>query len=130
MNMHSDERGLIVSWLVRLVLVFAVMGVLLYDAGSILVNYFTLGSTADDIAIEVSTDTIAGESHFNQKVFEDQARRLAKDSGARLLQFDITDEGTVKLKLRRKASTLVVGRISAISGWARATAEASVSPTQ
>lgn len=128
--MHSDERGLIVSWLVRLLLVFVVMGILLYDAGSMLVNYFTLGSTANDIAIEVSTDIVVGESHFNQKAFEDQARALAKESDARLIHFDIQADGTVKLKLRRKASTLVVGRISALAGWARATAEASVSPSQ
>src|SRR5688572_31019160 len=50
----SNERGVIISWLVKLVLTLAVIGVIVFDFGSIAVNYFTLDSAADDAAVALS----------------------------------------------------------------------------
>jgi hypothetical protein len=96
-----------------------VVGIVIYDGGSILVNLFTLDSRADEIAIELTTGVSA--SALTLATVEPQARELAQESGARLVSVTI-DGPTVRVTLRRRASTLVVGRISFLEDWARATA--------
>ena len=113
MRLHGDERGVIISWLVKIVLFLAVAGVVLFDAGSILVNNVTLDSSSDDLAIAVSliVDTGIPNQYTDVEVWQ-----LAKDTakresitGVRVIQngTEVDDEGVVHIHLRRKAKTLV-----------------------
>lgn len=116
----ADERGLIVGWFAKLAIGFVVLAVAIYDGGSILVNFFTLDSRADEIAIELTTGVTPGS--LTLASVEPRAREAARASGARLIS--VTIEGnTVLLTIRRRASTLVVGRIGPLESWTRATAE-------
>lgn len=118
-----NERGIIADWFVKILLGFVVVGVLLFEAGAILVNFFTLDNTADSIANEISHSIIAARD-VPERIREDEARELARAEGARLVGFEIdTEARVVRVRLRREASTLVVERIGWISHWARATAE-------
>jgi hypothetical protein len=120
-----DERGILVSWLVRLLLGLAVAGLVLFEVGAIAVNTFTLSSTASDIAVAVSTTAASsGAAGPNEGQLLSEAKELAKEAGARLvtLEVDRTDR-VVHVTLRRRADTLIVQRFSAIEGWGRATAE-------
>lgn len=120
--MLADERGLIFSWLAKLVLGFAIVAVVIFDAGAILVNFFTLDSTADEIAVSITTETTG--QRLDERLFLERAQPLADEAGARLVAVEFDPNGkVVKITLRRKADTLVVGRISWIKNWARATAE-------
>lgn len=121
----SDERGILVSWLVKLLLGLAVAGLILFEVGAIAVNTFTLSSTANDIAIELTTSvTQSGSLTPNESQLQGQARDLAKEAGARLVALDIdSTERIVHVTLRRRADTLVIQRFSAIEGWGRATAD-------
>ena len=119
-SLRADERGLIVGWLAKLAIAFALVAVLLFDGGSILINFFTLDSTADEIAIKLTTGDL-GRS-LNQSVLEREAEALAKEAGARLVELRI-ESNIVYVTIRRRAETLVVGRIGPIKDWARATAE-------
>ena len=115
-----DERGMITSWFAKMAIGFIIIGVVLYDGGMIVMNFFTLDSRADEIAVEIA----AGEAPGSLTVasIEPQAREAARASGARLIS--VTVEGNiVHITLRRKASTLVVGRIGPLEDWTRATAE-------
>lgn len=117
----QDEHGVIMNWLVKLTLGLAIAGVILYDAGAIAVNVFGLDSTARDIAIAVSTS--AGSGTPSKVELETEAETLAAEAGARLLKLEIDDQAnTVSVKLRRKAKTLIVSRVSPIEDWGRATA--------
>lgn len=119
-HIRADERGLIVGWLGKLAIGFVIIGVLLFDGGSIVINFFTLDSTADEIAIKLTTGVSAQE--LSEVRLRPQAEELAKEAGARLV--DLRIEGNlVFVTLRRRADTLVVGRIGPIKDWARATAE-------
>ena len=133
-----DERGIVADWLVKLVIGFAIFGVIAFDAGSILVNYFTLDSGADDVAIGVSTTV--GTSSAASNYTPDEIRELAlaevnaEDGGvdgARVLKegTDIDEAGVVHIRLRRVADTLIVKRIGAIAKWARATADGQAGTT-
>lgn len=127
----TDERGIIADWLVKIAIAMAVVGVIGYDAGSILVNHFTLDSGANDVAIAVST-TVATASNA-RNFTPDEIYQLAKAEvgsetggveGARVLRSgtEIDQSGAVHIRLRRVADTLLVKRIGPISKWARATA--------
>lgn len=129
MRRIADERGIIVSWLVKLLLGFAVFAVVAYDAGSIMVNFFTLDQAAKDIADEIQVDGIADARFNRMNALEERGKELAGQVGARLTALEVSEKGDVHVQLKRRASTLLVGRISAIKEWARATADATVRDT-
>jgi hypothetical protein len=111
-----DERGGIVKWLIGLV----ILGVVLFDAGSIIVNIFSLDSTADQIANEVSNVSRL-DAINNPTILEQRAAALAKDEHSKLATFSVGTDGIIRLTLKRRAHTLIVGRIGAIKDWAKAT---------
>ena len=92
----------------------------LFDGGSILINFFTLDSTANEIAVQVTTDALA--SSLREEVVRPEAEILAEDAGAELVSVHVEDN-IVYIGLRREASTIVIGRIGWIEDWARATVE-------
>lgn len=112
------------GFLGKMLLGFVVVAVVLYDGGSIAINFFTLDSTADEIAVTLSTRIPAGTTAPNAQTLENDAQTLAKESGARLLSvsFDNTAR-IVHVTIRRRASTLVIGRIGPLEDWTKATAE-------
>lgn len=116
---------MITGWLVRLVVVFAVVSVILFDAGSVAVNFFTLDSKADEIAVFLATAVTNDElSATNPKAIEDAAKNLANEAGARLLGVEIDAGGVVSLRLRRSADTLLLSRVQALEQWIKTTADA------
>jgi hypothetical protein len=115
-----DERGLIVNWLLKLLVGFILLAVVVYDGGSIMVNFFTLDSKADEIAVQLTTGVTPGQLALSS--IEPRAQELAEEAGARLLDLRI-ENNIVYVTLRRRADTLVVGKIDAIADWARATVE-------
>ena len=134
MNPFRNERGVIISWLFKLVLFLALVGVIVFDAGSILVNVFTLDSAADDTAIALSLIVDPDEFGTNdQQVFDQASLLVASDTtlagDAKVIQngTHVDEQGVVHVKLRRVADTLVVEQFTALRKWARATAEGSAS---
>jgi hypothetical protein len=126
MNLISDERGVVVDWLARLILGLAVAGVLVFDSGSLVVNYVGLDSTADDIANILATDISSGDLS-TQFTLENRAKELAGDAGARVVGIGIDPQGVLDLRLKRKANTLVVRYIGPLKEWTVATAKARAS---
>jgi hypothetical protein len=125
---HRDERGIIVNWIVRIVVTTAVVGIVLFDAGSVAVNFFGLDATADDVAVSVSNFVKNGSGTVTVGVMEEEARKLAREHDARLTEFsyDQTD-GVVTVTLKREANTLIISRIGATEDWGKATAESQAS---
>jgi len=132
-----NERGIVASWLAKIVIGFVIFGVIAYDAGSIMVNFFTLDSGAEDLAIAMSLDiTRANANQFTDEEVFDLATELVESpdngvDGAKVLRkgTSIDDEGVVHVRLRRSADTLIVKRIGAIEDWAEATSDGSSSTT-
>lgn len=131
-ELGRDERGVVVTWLLRVLVGIALAGIVLFDAGSIVVNFFSLDGTADEVAAAVAADVFTGtqptpnleckrrmEIPICRKVYE-----VARDKGVRVVSARFDQEGGFYVELRRTADTLIVGRISAIEDWATATASA------
>ena len=128
MNFHGDERGIIVSWFVKIAVFLAVAGVILYDGGSIVVNQVTLESTATEIATGVSLTVDEGPSVslFTDEEVWQLAREVAERdgiTGIRVLRkgTEVDDEGIVYIRLRRKAGTLVAKYIGPLEDFTIAT---------
>lgn len=117
-----DERGIIVGWIAKVLIGLAIAGILIYDAGSIVINFFTLDSKAEEIAIQLTTDV--SPTNISAQDIQDEALALATEAEARLVKVEVDPVArVVKITLRRRADTLIVGRVSFIKDWARATAE-------
>jgi hypothetical protein len=118
-----NERGVILDWLAKTVLLLALFGVLVFDGASVAVNFLGLSSTADDIAAAVSTD-VTGASITDSNAVEEEAKLLAREAGARLVSAELDIQGIVHIKVRRRATTLVLGRVPATEKWTKAIATA------
>jgi hypothetical protein len=113
------------SWLFKLLVGFAIVGLVLFDAGSLVVNFFTLDSKADEIATVVSTAIVNRElTETDASGIEAKAGILASEADARLVRATVDAEGVVHVRLRRTAETLVIGQVGPIKDWAKATSDA------
>ncbi|MDQ4024049.1 MAG: hypothetical protein M3217_00940 [Actinomycetota bacterium] len=134
---RHDERGLVVSWLVRVLVVIGLTGIVLFDAGAIAVNFFTLDGTADEVAVEVSTLASTGAQavpnlRCNRRSTVPACMSVytvAREHGVRVVSASYDQQGVFHVELRRTADTLVVKRIGAIEDWATATASAQAGTT-
>ena len=131
MNFHGDERGVIISWFVKIAVFMSVLVVVLYDVGSIVVNEVSLDSTADEIAIAVSLSVDEGGASVTLFT-DDEIWRLARAAaeednitGVKILKkgTEVDDEGIVHIRLRRRASTLVTKHISPLKKYTVATGD-------
>lgn len=128
----ADERGIVVGWLVRVLVGLAVAGVILFDAGAIVVNFFSLDGTADEVAVAVATDLAFGVEavpnlQCNRRSHDPlckKAYETAREKGVRITSAHFDQQGVFHVELKRTADTLIVERIGAIEDWATATASA------
>jgi hypothetical protein len=126
MRRTHGEQGVVTAWLVQVLVAVAVIGVILFDAGSIAWNYFGVDSRAQEIALEVA-ETARSARVNNPAMLQQVARRLARRAGARVVgQIQITQD-TIEITIRREADTMLVGRIGPVADWAKASATGSAS---
>lgn len=127
--MRTDERGLITGFVIRMVLGLVIAGMVLFDLGALAVNFFsvdqTAGIVAEAIAEQIATDEL---DPFDPRAVRKEARKLAKEGGAKLIEFEAS-RSSVTIKLEKEARTLIVKRVPAFRDWGRATAEARASGT-
>jgi hypothetical protein len=129
---HLDERGIVIAWLLRIVVGLALAGVVLFDAGSIVVNYFTVNDTAQEVAAAATTERALGgdavpnlECNRRSNVPACRAAYdLAREKGVRIASAHFDQQGVFHVEVRSTAETLIVGRIGPIEDWATATASA------
>jgi hypothetical protein len=124
MRRARTEDGVVTSWLIRVLLVVGVLGVILFDSGSIAWNYFGVDSTADGIAVDLAETAENMRGNVTAAV-QEEAKRLAREAGARLVGDVKITANTIEITIRRRANTLVVGQIDPIAKWGRASATAS-----
>ncbi|HET7482795.1 MAG TPA: hypothetical protein VFK89_08040 [Actinomycetota bacterium] len=129
MREYRDETGIIVSWLVKIVLFFAVIGTVLFDAGSIVINSVTLDSSADQVAIAVSLKLADNPGQFvtDQQVYDLAKTEVADPedgvAGAKVARkgTEIDDAGIVHVRLKRRARTLVTKYIGPLKHFTAGT---------
>lgn len=131
-TLHRDERGIVISWLVRILLVLALLGVVVFEAGAIAVNYFSVEETADEVALAVSTALKTGTPvvpnlECNRRSTVPacaEVYAIARRHGVRIVSARFDQEGVFHVQLRSTADTLLVHRVGATEDWGKATASA------
>ena len=130
MRIPRDERGVVFDWLLKLVLFLAILGVVLFDTGSIAVNHVTLDSAANDTANAISLAISQRSRPPNQNELLLEATQLVASGETGAATAEVIPEGTfvdtsgvVHITLRRRADTIVVEQITVIRDWALATAD-------
>jgi hypothetical protein len=119
-----DERGdIIVGWLTKLAVAITLIGVTGFDAISVATTKMSATDTADQAAREGSD--MWAESHGNIQRSYDAARRYAEQHGATIdpADFRVEADGTVRVHLKKTATTLVFYRIGATKKWAHVEAD-------
>lgn len=128
-----DERGLVLAWLVRIAVGLALLAVVVFDAGAIVVNFFSVDSAADEVALAVAADVVGGgrdavpNLRCRPRSADPTCREVyavARDKGVEVVSASFDADGVFHVEVRRTAETLVVGRIGPIEDWATATAGA------
>jgi hypothetical protein len=120
--MRRNERGVILDWLLKVGIWLALISIVLFDAGAIVVNAISLDSTANDLAIQMSTGVGEGRAETDKEI-TDYAENLATENGVKLVKASVDEEGVLRIRIRRTAETLVVSKIGFIEDWAVATAD-------
>ena len=135
-----NDHGVVLNWLVKLIIGLAIGGVIVFDAGAIAVNFFGLDSDADEVANRLATEISSGQ--ISQSEVQSlgvcgkkaaatplcqRIKDMANERGARILEVDVNLQGEIKIRMRRKADTLLVQRIGPIEDWGTATAEGTAS---
>lgn len=130
--LHRDEIGIVTGWIIRLVVGLALVAVVLFDGGAIVVNYFSVDSAADEVALEVvarigSGAEIIPNRECTRRAVDSTCRAVydvAREKEVRIVRARFDQDGVFHVTARRTADTLIVGRVSAIEDWATATASA------
>ena len=125
-----DDRGdIVVGWLTRIVVVLAVVGVIAFDALSVAAGAVGTADDADTAAL-AARDTWE-QTHDVQQAYNAAVESLSDKADDTVLanSFAIDDKGTVRLKVRRTVTTLVLHRIGPLRDLAVVVESGSASPS-
>lgn len=123
---RRDEGGIVVGWLVRLLVLLAVVGVVGFD----LISVGVLRATAPDqagSAARVASSSWRADGDV-QRAYDAALRDArASDPGNEIetATFRVDPDATVHLVLRRTSDTVLLTRVDALAEWAEVRADAS-----
>jgi Flp pilus assembly protein TadG len=125
---HADQRGIVASWLIKVVLGIAIVGLIFVEGGSIVFTKLQVQDTAESGAT-------AGVGYLSQNPADcNGAGEVAtvavhdKDPEVQITELSCLQDGRFRVSVRKEASTIVVGKISAIERWAVAESTATARP--
>jgi hypothetical protein len=120
-----DRGDIVLGWLTRIVVVLGLAGIGLFDAisiGTTAVNLSDQGSYAAREASEVWQST-----HSVQKAYDAAVEVATEQNPANSIDtgsFRIGEDNTVRLRIRREATTLILFRWDRTARWAQLEREA------
>ena len=117
--MNVKERGdIVIGWLVKLVVSLAIVGLVAFEGGAIVVARVQADGTANDVANEAAIVYARGA---NADAAEKAARAEAERAGVTFISFSVVDDGrAVAVTVEKKAKTLILHRIGSTRSWTEA----------
>jgi hypothetical protein len=112
----SDRGSIVVGWLGKLVVLFALLGALGYDGVSIMVASF---GAADDATVAASAAADEYKLHNDVRAAYDAATNAVAGKGdtVETKTFQIDTDGKVTLTIDRHPKTLWMHRIGPLKKW-------------
>ncbi len=126
-RLHSDERGIIIASLVKALVVLALVGLVVIEAGSVFFTKIRVQDVAEAAAI-AGADQLSASGDTRQAREEVIETLRLRDPEARLKRFEASPDGTVRITVRKTAPTLIVQRFDFSKEWGVVEAEARGQP--
>jgi Flp pilus assembly protein TadG len=123
----ADERGFVIASMIRLVVFLVLVGLVVVEGASILFASLTLQDAAEVAALNAADQLDAGQSV--EEATDEAVRTLGqRDPDISLLDFEVLPDGGVRIRVRKKAATILVHRIGPLEDLALVEASATGRP--
>jgi hypothetical protein len=118
-----NQRGdIVLGWLVKLIVSLAIVGVVAFEGGAVVVAHVGADSAANDASGEAA---ISYSHRHDLDAAKEAAEESARMSGARVVGFVIAADGkAVIVTVEKKAHTIILQRLGATRSWSTAQATA------
>lgn len=115
----SETGGIVTGWIFRILVIMALFGVLLYEAGAVIVAKVSVDQTAGEAASEAGVAYgTAGLARAKR-----EAKRVANRNGARLVDVRrLPGREILEVTLSKEAPVLLIDRIGFLKDFASAEA--------
>jgi Flp pilus assembly protein TadG len=110
-NGLRDERGVIIGFVVRTMLIFAILGVIAFDAGQVVLDQVKAGDVAHTAA-QAAADAYFSTKNQEQAKAAGVAAAATADATVTVTSIVIQPDGTAVVTVSRPATTLIVQRVS------------------
>ena len=116
-NLHRDERGFVVSFILRTIIVFVLLAVTAYEVGQVVLADVA-ASKAASVAAQAAATNYSSTKSFQKAQDAAVAAALESNSSAEVqLPIKIAPDGEATVTVTISATTLVVGKISFLKHW-------------
>jgi len=115
----SDAGGIVIGWLTKIALVFAVAGFVLFDTISVASTTANVADQGSTAAMEASS--VWDETHDVQAAYNAAVTSATEQDPGNFVSpkgFAIDPDGTVHLRVTREAKTLILFRWDKTRKWA------------
>ena len=109
-DLARDERGVIVNFLIKTLAVFALLGLVAYDLGQVVVAQVKAQDTAQ-AAAQAAADTFFFTKNPQRARSAADEATASQDPSSRIIGFEINNDGSVTVTVERTANTLIVSRV-------------------
>lgn len=128
-RLHRDQRGIVAAYMVKLILVIALIGIVFVEGGAVVFSKLQAQDLAESAAV-------AGASSWwhtkNAATARKQAILLLSDKSprAKMTAFSLNPEGTVSVSVRLQANTILLQHISFLEPYTISRATATARPPE
>jgi hypothetical protein len=111
----NERGGIVTGWLFKLVLSLAIVGVVAFEAGALVVAHVSADTAATEVASEAAFAAARGGG---ETAAEAAARDEATRQGVRLIGASLSNDGkVVTVIIEKTAKTLLLHRVSFTKSW-------------
>ena len=123
---ETDRGDIILGWLTKLVLVLSVLGVIGFDAVSLVQAQFQASDRATTAAAAAAAEYATSKDV--QKAYNAAFATTVGNDTIETQTFRVAPDGTVELRLHHEATTLLVHRIPPLRDYTDAVGEGRARP--
>jgi hypothetical protein len=113
--LRTEQGGIVTGWIFKLLISLALVGVVAFEAGAVIVARVTVDGVASEAAGEAASAYARGQ---NAGAAEAIAKEYAASHGATMVGFTIENQGrAVTVTVEKRARTILLHRIGATEKW-------------
>lgn len=122
-----DERGILIGALARLLIFLAILALVLYEGGAVIWARLSAQDIADSAATAAVTTY---RDTMDVRATQAEAAGIVqnRDPDAEMTDFDVHGDGSVTVRVRKPASTIVIQHLGFLEGFTVARGAATIEP--